>query len=311
MADAIQSESAALVETRDVDEFASVLKQSFKPRTERGAVEIENALSTLVEQALADSTVIKADVLDTIDEMIARIDQKLTAQMNEVLHAQEFQKIEASWRGLHYLVFNSETDSQLKIRFVNVSKNEIYRNLRLYPGARWDQSPLFKSLYEQEFGQLGGEPYGCLIGDYEFSHLPTDVQLLRDLSKIAGAAHAPFFSAADPTLLGMDSWTELANPRDIGKIFDTPEYAAWKGLRDSPDSRYVGLCMPRVLVAAAIWRQDRAGGRIRLRGRHRRAYGQEIRLDERCLCDGGQYQPRPTRNTVGARAFAASSPAAK
>ena len=121
--------------------------------------------------------------------------------------------------------------------------------LRLFPDAKWDQSLLlFKQIYEYEFGQLGGQPYGCLIGDYHFSHLPTDVQLLRDLSKIAGSAHAPFIAGAEPTLMGMDSWNELSNPRDIGKVFDTPEYAAWKGLRDQDDSRYVGLCMPRVLA---------------------------------------------------------------
>lgn len=237
----------AVIQTRDADEFASILKQNFKPRTERAATEVENAVSTLVQQALADTSVIQEDVLDTIESMIARIDEKLTAQMNEILHAQEFQQIESAWRGLNYLVFNSETDSSLKIRVMNISKNEIYRNLRLFPGARWDQSPLFKKVYEHEFGQLGGEPYGCLIGDYHFSHTPTDVQLLRDLSKIAGAAHTPFFTGADPTLLGMDAWTELANPRDLGKIFDTPDYAAWKSLRDSPDARYVGLCLPRVL----------------------------------------------------------------
>jgi type VI secretion system protein ImpC len=180
--------------------------------------------------------------------MIARLDEKLTLQVNQIIHAPEFQQIESAWRGLNYLVFNSETDSMLKIRVMNISKNEIYRNLRLYPGARWDQSPLFKKLYEQEFGQLGGEPFGALVGDYHFSHLPTDVQLLRDISKVASAAHCPFFAGADPTLLGMDAWTELSNPRDIGKIFDTPEYAAWKGLRDADDSRYVGLCMPRVLA---------------------------------------------------------------
>ncbi|ALA16815.1 EvpB family type VI secretion protein [Chelatococcus sp. CO-6] len=237
----------AVVTTRDADEFASILKQNFKPRTERAATEVENAVATLVQQALADTSVIQEDVLDTIENMIARIDEKLTAQMNEILHAPEFQQIESAWRGLNYLVFNSETDSSLKIRVMNISKNEIYRNLRLFPGARWDQSPLFKKVYEHEFGQLGGEPYGCLIGDYHFSHTPTDVQLLRDLSKIAGAAHTPFFTGADPTLLGMDAWTELANPRDLGKIFDTPDYAAWKSLRDSPDARYVGLCLPRVL----------------------------------------------------------------
>jgi len=238
---------ATTVETRDPDEFATVLKQSFKPRSDRAATEVENAVTTLVREALADTTIIKDDVLDTIEGMIARLDEKLSAQVNEILHAPEFQQVESAWRGLHYLVFNSETDANLKIRVMNVSKSEIYRNLRLYPGARWDQSPLFKAVYEAEFGQLGGEPFGCMVGDYYFSHQPTDVQLLRDLSKVFGSAHAPFFAGAEPTLLGMDTWTELANPRDLGKIFDTPDYAAWKGLRDQDDSIYVGLCMPRVL----------------------------------------------------------------
>lgn len=241
-------QDGGLVETREADEFANLLKQSFKPRTERAATEVENAVGTLVRQALSDTSLIKDDVLDTIEEMIARIDEKLTIQMNEILHAEEFQKIESAWRGLNYLVMNSETDSTLKIRVMNISKNELARNLKLFPGARWDQSPFFKKIYESEFGQLGGEPFGCLIADYYFSHLPTDVQLLRDVAKVAGAAHAPFFAAADPTLLGMDSFTELTNPRDLGKIFDTPEYAAWKSLRDSPDARYLGLCMPRVLA---------------------------------------------------------------
>jgi type VI secretion system protein ImpC len=247
VSEVVKEQADAVVATRDTDEFSAVLKQSFKPRSERAATEVENAVATLVQEALADTTVIKEHVVDTIEEMIARLDQKLTAQINEILHAPEFQQIEGAWRGLHHLVFNSETDAQLKIRVVNVSKNELYRNLRLYPGARWDQSPLFKKVYEQEFGQLGGEPYGCLVADYHFSHLPTDVQLMRDLSKIAAAAHCPLFAGAEPTLMGMDSWTELMNPRDLSKLFDTPEYAAWKGLRDQDDSIYLGLCMPRVL----------------------------------------------------------------
>lgn len=235
-------------QTADANEFADLLKQSFKPRTERAATEVENAVATLVREALSDTSLIKDDVLDTIEEMIARIDEKLTAQVNTIIHAPEFQKIESAWRGLNYLVFNSETDTTLKIKVMNVSKSELFKNLRLFPGARWDQSPLFKKVYEAEFGQLGGEPYGCLIADYYFSHLPQDVQLLRELGKVASSAHAPFFAAAEPTLLGMDSFTELANPRDLGKIFDTPDYAPWKSLRDLPDSRYVGLCMPRVLA---------------------------------------------------------------
>lgn len=234
-------------ETRDVDEFASLLKQSFKPRSERAASEVENAVSTLVQQALADQSLVKDDVLDTIEEMIAQLDRKLSEQVNAIIHAPEFQQIESAWRGLNYLIMNSETDVTLKICVMNVSKNELSRTLKLYPGAKWDQSPLFKKVYEQEFGQLGGEPYGCLIGDYYFSHLPQDVQLMRDLSKVAASAHAPFFAAAGPTLMGMDSWNELANPRDLGKIFDTPDYAAWRSLRDSDDSCYMGLCMPRVL----------------------------------------------------------------
>ena len=151
-----QQPGGAAVETREIDDFSAILKQSFKPKTERAATEVENAVATLVNQALADQTLIKGDVIDTIEEMIARLDAKLTEQMNEVLHAPEYQKIESAWRGLNYLVFNSETDAQLKIKVMNVSKNELYRNLKTYPGARWDQSPLFKQSYEQEVGQLGG-----------------------------------------------------------------------------------------------------------------------------------------------------------
>ena len=233
--------------TRDLDEFSSLLKQSFKPRNERAASEVQSAITTLVTTALADSNLVKGDVLDTIDEMIAQIDKKLSDQMNQIIHSAEFQQIESAWRGLHYMVTNSETDAQLKIKVMNVSKKELSNNLRMFPGARWDQSPLFKQIYEQEFGQLGGQPYGALVCDYYFDHSPLDVQLMRNLSKVAASAHAPLFAAAEPSLMGMDSWTELMNPRDLSKVFDTPDYAAWKSLRDSDDSRYLGLCMPRVL----------------------------------------------------------------
>jgi type VI secretion system protein ImpC len=241
-------QGGAQAETRDPEAFSALLKKSFKPRNDSAAAEVENAVGALVRQALEDTSLIKDDVLDTIDSMIARLDEQLSIQLNEIIHAAQFQKLESAWRGLHYLVFNSETDTTLKIRFMNVGKEELYREFKVYPGARWDQSPIFKKLYEAEYGQLGGDPYGCIIGDYEFDHSPTDVQLLRDISKVAAAAHAPFFAAASSSLLGMDSWNELSNPRDIGKIFDTPDYAAFKSLRDQPDSRYVGLCMPRVLA---------------------------------------------------------------
>ena len=247
-AESVTEQQELATETRDPAAFSQLLKKSFKPRNDSAAAEVENAVAALVQQALADTSLVKDDVLDTIDSMIAKLDQQLSIQLNEIIHAPEFQQIESAWRGLHYLVFNSETDTTLKIRVMNVAKNELSREFKVYPGARWDQSPLFKKLYEAEYGQLVGEPYGCLVGDYYFDHSPTDVQLLRDISKIAASMHAPFFAAANASLLGMDSWNELTNPRDIGKIFDTPDYAAFKSLRDQPDSRYVGLCMPRVLA---------------------------------------------------------------
>lgn len=248
MATELQRQSGAGATTQEPDEFATLLKQSFKPRNERAANEVESAVATLVSTALADATLLKDDVLDTLDAMIAAIDQQLSDQVNEIIHAPEFQQIESAWRGLNYLVMNSETDANLKLRFMNVGKRELLNNLRLYPGARWDQSPLFKQVYEQEFGQLGGQPLGAMVADYEFTHEPTDVQLMRALSKVAASAHMPLFAAAGPNLMGMDSWTELNNPRDLSKLFDTPDYAAWKSLRDAEDSRYVGLCMPRVLA---------------------------------------------------------------
>jgi type VI secretion system protein ImpC len=249
MATELQQEKAKSTDVayQEADEFSALLKQTFKPRSERAATEVENAVNTLVQQALADTSLIKEDVLDTIDEMIARLDEKLSDQINAIMHAPEFQSIESAWRGLNYLANNSETDSTLKLKVMNVSKNDLFRDLRNYPDAKWDQSPLFKKLYEAEFGQLGGEPYGCLVGDYHFDQSATDVRLLRDLGKIAAAAHCPFIAGAAPTLLGMDTWTELTNPRDLSKIFDTPDYAGWRSLRDSENSRYVGLCMPRVL----------------------------------------------------------------
>lgn len=245
-------ENRASGELKEADDFARLLQQSFKPPTEEAATEVQNAVSTLVKEVLKEvkansGVVVQNDVIATIEGLIAEIDKKLSLQLNEVIHAPEFQKIESAWRGLHYLVFNSETDATLKIKVMNASKDELYTHFKLYPNAAWDQSPMFKKIYEEEFGQLGGQPYGCLIGDYYFSHLPKDVELLRNLSKIAGAAHAPFIASAAPGLLGMDSWTQLADPRDLSKKFDTPDYASWRSLRDSDDAKYLGLCLPRVL----------------------------------------------------------------
>jgi type VI secretion system protein ImpC len=229
------------------DGFAQLLQREFKPRTEQYRDAIERAVGTLAGQALAETQLIGDDAVATIQAIVAELDRKLTEQLNLIIHHPDFQQLEAAWRGLHQLVSNTETDETLKIRVLNTSKKELARSARKYRGIAWDQSPLFKKIYEEEFGQIGGEPYGCLIGDFHFDHTPPDVELLASLGQIAAAAHAPFIAAAAPQLLNMESWQELANPRDLTKIFQTPEYAAWRSLRDSEDSRYIALTLPRTL----------------------------------------------------------------
>ena len=247
MAENKQAAAAAAV-TTEPDQFAALLQKEFKPKTDRARAEVERAVQTLAEQALSETAVISDDVVGTIKAIIAEIDKKLSDQVNLILHNERFQQLESAWRGLHYLVSNTETDEMLKIRVMNISKKDLGKTLKKYAGAAWDQSPLFKKLYEEEYGQLGGEPYGCLVGDYYFDHTPGDVQLLGQMSQVAAAAHAPFIAGAGPTLMGMDSWQELANPRDLGKIFGAPDYAAWRSLRESDDAKYVGLAMPRFLA---------------------------------------------------------------
>ncbi len=229
-------------------EFAALLNKEFKPKSEDAKSAVEQAVLTLAQQALAQTNLISSDVIVSIEAMIAELDKRMSAQINAVLHHADFQQIESAWRGLHHLVNNTETDEMLKIRVMNVSKNDLGKTLKRFKGTSWDQSPVFKKVYEEEFGQFGGEPFGCLVGDYYFDHSPPDVELLGEMSKIAASAHSPFIAAAGPTLMQMSSWQELANPRDLTKIFGTPEYAAWRSLRDSEDARYIGLAMPRFLA---------------------------------------------------------------
>ncbi|MEM7440306.1 MAG: type VI secretion system contractile sheath large subunit [Pseudomonadota bacterium] len=229
------------------DEFASLLQKEFRPKSDAAKTAVEEAVKTLAEQALVNTSLVSDDALRSIEAIIAELDKTLTAQVNEIIHNEEFQQLESAWRGLHYLVNNTETDEQLKIRVMNISKKDLGKTLKKFKGAAWDQSPLFKKMYEEEYGQFGGEPYGCLLGDYHFDHSPPDVQLLGEMAKVAAAAHAPFLCGAEPSLMQMDSWGELANPRDLTKIFSTPEYASWRSLRESEDSMYLGLAMPRFL----------------------------------------------------------------
>ena len=233
--------------TVEAGDFAALLSKEFKPKSERAREEVESAVRTLAEQVLNKSDIVSDDVTQTINAYVAELDRKISEQLNLVMHHPEFQKLESAWRGLHYLVNNTETDQLLKIRVFNISKKELGKTLKRYKGTAWDQSPIFKKVYEEEYGQLGGEPYGALIGDYYFDHSPPDVELLSGISQVAAAAHAPFFAAANSTLMGMDNWNELANPRDLAKIFSTPDYASWRSLRESDDAKYIGLAMPRTL----------------------------------------------------------------
>ncbi len=242
------AEAQVQTQTGETGSFAALLQQEFKPRTDRAREAVESAVSTLAAQALQQTALISDDAVRTIESMIAEIDRKLTEQVNLILHHADFQKLEGAWRGLYHLVSNTETDEMLKIRVLNISKKDLHKTLKKFKGTAWDQSPLFKKIYEEEYGQFGGAPYGCLVGDYHFDHSPPDVELLGEMSKVAAAAHAPFITGAAPSVLQMESWQELANPRDLTKIFGTPEYAAWRSLRESEDSRYIGMALPRFLA---------------------------------------------------------------
>ncbi len=230
------------------NEFASLLNKEFKPKSDDARSAVEQAVLTLAQQALSQTSLISTDVMTSIEAMIAELDRRLSTQVNAILHHADFQQLESAWRGLHHLVNNTETDEMLKIRVMNISKQDLGKTLKRYKGTAWDQSPLFKKVYEEEYGQFGGEPFGCLVGDYYFDHSPPDVELLGEMSKVAAAGHVPFIAAASPTVMQMGSWQELANPRDLTKIFTTPEYAAWRSLRSSEDARYIGLAMPRFLA---------------------------------------------------------------
>jgi type VI secretion system protein ImpC len=205
----------------------------------------QDMLRTLVEEALKGTVTWDKNVTKTIKNGMQAIDEAISRQLAAIMHHPDFQKLEGSWRGLHYLVMNSETSTMLKIKVLNLSKRELFRDLDR--AVEFDQSQLFKKVYEGEFGMPGGAPYGALIGDYEFTNHPEDIELLSKASSVAAAAFAPFISAAAPGLFGFDNWTELAKPRDLEKIFDTIEYTKWRSYRDSEDSRFVTLAMPRVL----------------------------------------------------------------
>src|SRR6266478_4882774 len=240
-----QAPAAATVETQDKGLLDQIVEQGRFGKDTTAKERGKNLVKEFVAQVLDGSMTVAKDAEMMINARIAQIDHLLSIQLNEILHHAAFQKLEGSWRGLKYLLDQSETSDQLKIKVLNVSKKELLRDLQRAP--EFDQSALFKKVYEEEFGIFGGAPFASLVGDYEFGKGPEDIELLERVAQTAASAHAPFLSAANPEFFNLESYAQLDAPRDLAKVFDTTEYAKWKSFRQSEDSRYVGLTCPRVL----------------------------------------------------------------
>jgi type VI secretion system protein ImpC len=241
-----QAAPSASVTEQQASLLDQVISETRIGRDEEQREQSRRQIATLVDEVMKGTVRVSKDVEASINARIADIDALLSSQLNEIMHTPAFQKLEGSWRGLHFLVMSSETSTMLKIKVLNTSKNDLRRDLER--ASEFDQSGLFKKVYEEEFGTFGGAPFGALIGDYEFSRHPQDIGMLEKLSNVAAAAHAPFFAAAGPELFNLDSFTDIGTPRDLAKIFDTVEYAKWKSFRESEDSRYVGLTLPHMLM---------------------------------------------------------------
>jgi len=233
---------AGEVEVRE----GSILDQAIKATKQTETSRARELLRTLTEEALKGTVTWNKDVTRTLNAGIKAIDEAVSKQLAAIMHAPKLQQLEGTWRGLHHLVMNTETSAMLRLRVINCSKRELFKDLDR--AVEFDQSQAFKKLYENEFGTPGGEPYGALIGDYEFTNHPEDIDLLSKMSNVAAAAFCPFITSASPQLFGFESYTELSKPRDLEKIFDTVEYTKWKSFRESEDSRFVTLTMPRVLA---------------------------------------------------------------
>jgi len=237
---------AAAVQTTEQGLLDQIVAQGRFDRDPASLERGRDMVKEFVNQVLQGQMTLTRDAEATIQARIAQIDRLISLQLNEILHYPAFQKLEGTWRGIKYLIDQSETSEMLKIKVLNASKRDLLRDLQRAP--EFDQSALFKKVYEEEFGVFGGAPFAALLGDYEFGRGPEDIELLERVSQVASAAHAPFISSAGSELLNLSSYTQLGAPRDIGKVFDSTEYAKWKSFRQSEDSRYVALTLPHILV---------------------------------------------------------------
>jgi len=240
-----QAQAQAAPEAAAEESLLDQIVQATRPQDETESTRAKTYLEEYV-RGLMEGRVVAKDTERTINAWIAEIDRMLSAQLNEIMHHEDFQKLEGSWRGLHHLVHQSETGTSMKIRVLNVSKKDLLKDLER--ASEFDQSALFKKVYTEEYDQFGGYPFGAMIGDYEFGRSPQDISLLERIAEVASAAHAPFISAANPHMFNLENFADIGKPRDLAKIFDGVDYAKWKSFRESEDSRYVGLTLPHTLM---------------------------------------------------------------
>lgn len=239
------SEALKEQQNEEAVESISLLDQAIQATKQTDSEEAQALLKTLTEEAMKGTVTWNKNLTVTFRKAIETIDAAISKQLKEVMHNERFQQLEGSWRGAHYLVMNSETSRTLKLKMFNASKKELAKDLSR--AVEFDQSQTFKKLYENEFGSPGGEPYGALVGDYQFSNHPDDIELLSNMSNVSAAAFCPFLTASSPDFFGFDDWSELSKPRDLSKIFDSAEYTKWRSFRESEDSRFVTMAMPRFL----------------------------------------------------------------
>jgi len=239
----LQPQTGAVVEGQSL--LDDIVSRSKVAKSETEHARARDIISELVREVLGGTVVISDNLAANIDARIAEIDQLISAQLSEVMHAPEFQQLESSWTGLHYLCKHTSTGEQLKIKVLNTTKRELVKDFKT--AIDFDQSALFKKVYEEEFGTFGGAPFAALVGDFDIGRGAEDMYFIEQMSHVAAAAHAPFVSAASPEIMGLESFTDLGKPRDLAKVFDTVEYAKWKSFRESEDSRYVALTLPRFL----------------------------------------------------------------
>lgn len=226
------------------DYLDQVINNTQAIRRESDRTRIRVQMNSFLSEVLSGAVVLSSDLVGSIELRIAAIDQLLSQQVSLIIHSSEFQKKESSWCGLFKLVQSSLTNNT-QIRLLQCTKQDLIKDFK--SASDFDQSMLFKCVYESEYGTFGGMPFSAFVGDFYFDNTPQDINLLEQISHVAAAAHAPFLSAIAPGMLSMTDFSELPRPRDLAKLFETTDYARWRSFRLTDDSRYIGLTLPKVL----------------------------------------------------------------